>query len=119
VVDLTTPAALAAPIDPVADEWARRTRQALDLVDRGIDASRPLGMEPDEYRARMVAVKLVLGAQRSSLPLPTPRALGAELEVKDADRTIRLRFAHGGVVNMPLHDPHARREARGDDETEG
>jgi hypothetical protein len=119
VVDLATPAAAAAPLDPVADEWARRTRQALDLVDRGIDASQPLGMAPDEYRARLVAVKLVLGAQKSGLPLPTRQALGAlEVEAKDGDRTIRLRFADGMPVNLPLNS-HGRREARRDDEEEG
>jgi hypothetical protein len=118
VVDRTTPAE-ASPLDPVADEWAKRTAKALDMVDRGIDATRPLGMEPDEYRARMTAVKLVLGVQRSALPLPTQKALGlGELEVKDGTRVLRLRWADGRLVNLPLHDPHAGRDAQDDENDE-
>jgi hypothetical protein len=83
------------------EAWDRRKRQALEVVDRGIDLTKPLGMEPDEYRARMVAAKLVLGVQKSALPLPK----FGELEAKQGDRTIRLRWADGRMVNMPLNRP--------------
>jgi hypothetical protein len=71
----------------------------LEVVDRGIDLTQPLGMEPDEYRARMVAAKLVLGVQKSAMPLPK----FGELEAKQGDRIIRLRWASGRLVDMPLN----------------
>jgi hypothetical protein len=95
----------ARPPDPPAvpgafeEAWSRRKRQALEVVDRGIDLTQPLGMEADEYRARMVAAKLVLGVQKSALPFPK----FGELEAKQGDRVIRLRWADGRLVKMPLH----------------
>jgi hypothetical protein len=83
--------------DPVA-QWERLQRQAVDVVGRGVDLTQPLPCEPDEYRARLLAAKLVLGAQRSALPLPRFR----ELESGRAERLIQLKWADGRLVRMPL-----------------
>jgi hypothetical protein len=78
--------------------WERRKWQALEVVSRGVDLTQPLGMEPDEYRARLLAAKLVLGAQRSALPLPR----FGELETRRGDRLIQLRWSDGRLVRMPI-----------------
>lgn len=92
--------ALAPGLQELQDEWDARTAKALALIDRGIDLTQPLNMEPDEYRARLAAAKLVLGAQRSALPLPTRRGLrvvGATV----TKRTVRLQWADGRPVAPP------------------
>jgi hypothetical protein len=81
--------------------WRRRQQQALEVVERGIDLTQALGIEPDEYRARLTAAKLVLGAQRSALPFPK----FGELEAKQGDTVIRLHWADRRIVRMSLHRP--------------
>jgi hypothetical protein len=99
---------LPAPVDPLQAEWEARVSKALKVIDKGLDMEKELG-NPDEYRARLAAADRVLGFRRGGLPMPSGRALGVgEVEVKDGDKVIRLRWADGRPVVLPLHDPMKR-----------
>jgi hypothetical protein len=118
-VDRTTPAD-AAPLDPVADQWERLVKDAVEAVSAAVRAPLDDAMTEERYRAhrvRLLGADRILGFRKGGLPMPTPKALGiGELELKGGATVIRLRWADGAPVVLPLHDPHAARGARDQDE---
>lgn len=97
--------ALTQPGPDVAKVWAERQQQAERVLDDALAVDAARGIDEDQYRAhrvRLLAADRILGFRRGAVPLPKV----GEVEARDGERVIRLRWANGQLVNMPaLHKP--------------